>query len=176
MQKIILAANFAANKHRDQRRKDREASPYINHPLALAFVLTNEVTGITDENVIAAAILHDTIEDTDTTTTEISNLFGEAVLRIVLELTDDKNLPKETRKQLQIDNASKLSREAKLVKLADKICNVRDMANSPPINWSLERQLEYFDWTKAVIDGLRGTHTELEVLFDHAYSLKPMAT
>lgn len=176
MQKIILAANFAANKHRDQRRKDREASPYINHPLALAFVLTNEVTGITNEDVIAAAILHDTIEDTDTSTTEISNLFGDTVLSIVLELTDDKTLTKETRKQLQIDNASKLSREAKLVKLADKICNVRDMAYSPPVNWSLERQLEYFEWSKAVIDGLRGTHSELEALFDHAYTLKPVAT
>jgi guanosine-3',5'-bis(diphosphate) 3'-pyrophosphohydrolase len=172
MQKIILAANFAATKHRDQRRKDREASPYINHPLALAFVLTNEVGGIADEDVIAAAILHDTIEDTDTSTTEISDLFGLSVLRIVLEVTDDKSLPKATRKQLQIDHASRLSREAKLVKLADKICNLRDMANSPPLDWSLQRQKEYFDWAKAVVDGLRGTHGKLEELFDQAYNLK----
>lgn len=173
MQKIILAANFAANKHRDQRRKDREASPYINHPLALAFVLTNEVTGIAEEDLIAAAILHDTIEDTDTSTAEISHLFGGTVLRIVLELTDDKSLPKAVRKQLQIDNSSRLSREAKLVKLADKICNLRDMTNSPPLDWELTRQQEYFEWAKAVIDGLRGTHIELEALFDHAYSQKP---
>ncbi|HQS58355.1 MAG: phosphohydrolase [Gallionellales bacterium 35-53-114] len=173
MKKTILAANFAANKHRDQRRKDREASPYINHPLALAFVLTNEVDGITDEDVIAAAILHDTIEDTKTSTSEITNLFGENVLRIVMELTDDKSLPKATRKQLQIDHASHLSREAKLVKLADKICNLRDMAYSPPFDWLLERQQEYFEWAKAVVDGLRGTHVELEALFDQAYSLKP---
>lgn len=173
MQKIILAANFAANKHRDQRRKDREASPYINHPLALAFVLTNEVTGIVEEDVIAAAILHDTIEDTDTSTAEISDLFGGAILRIVLELSDDKSLPKATRKQLQIDNASMLSREAKLVKLADKICNLRDMANSPPFDWTLQRQQEYFDWANAVVDGLRGTHDQLEKLFDEAYGLKP---
>lgn len=173
MQKIILAANFAANKHRDQRRKDREASPYINHPLALAFVLTNEVAGIAEEDVIAAAILHDTIEDTDTSTAEINQLFGGTVLRIVLELTDDKSLPKAVRKQLQIDNASRLSREAKLVKLADKICNLRDMANSPPFDWPLQRQQEYFDWAKAVVDGLRGTHSKLEELFDQAYGLKP---
>jgi GTP diphosphokinase / guanosine-3',5'-bis(diphosphate) 3'-diphosphatase len=173
MKKTIQAANFAANKHRDQRRKDREASPYINHPLALAFVLTNEVDGVSDEDVIAAAILHDTIEDTNASTAEISNLFGEAVLSIVMELSDDKSLPKATRKQLQIDNASMLSREAKLVKLADKICNLRDMANSPPFDWELVRQQEYFDWAKAVVDGLRGTHFELEALFNKAYSLKP---
>jgi guanosine-3',5'-bis(diphosphate) 3'-pyrophosphohydrolase len=173
MQKVILAANFAANKHRDQRRKDREASPYINHPLALAFVLTNEVTGITDEDVIAAAILHDTSEDTDTSTAEINQLFGGIVLRIVLELSDDKSLPKATRKQLQIDNASRLSREGKLVKLADKICNLRDMASSPPFDWTLERQQEYFDWAKAVVDSLRGTHIELEALFDIAFKFKP---
>lgn len=173
MKKIILAANFAANKHRDQRRKDREASPYINHPLALAFVLTNEVGGIADEDVIIAAILHDTIEDTNASTAEIANLFSENVLRIVMELSDDKSLPKATRKQLQIDHASQLSREAKLVKLADKICNLRDMANSPPFDWELIRQQEYFDWAKAVVEGLRGTHIELEALFDQAYSLKP---
>jgi guanosine-3',5'-bis(diphosphate) 3'-pyrophosphohydrolase len=175
MKKIILAANFAATKHRDQRRKDREASPYINHPLALAFVLTNEVEGVDDEDVIAAAILHDTIEDTNTINSEIADLFGDNVLGIVLELTDDKSLPKAIRKQLQIDNASKLSREAKLVKLADKICNLRDMANSPPFDWSLERQQEYFEWAKTVVDGLRGTHSELEALFDHAYGLNPKA-
>jgi guanosine-3',5'-bis(diphosphate) 3'-pyrophosphohydrolase len=173
MKKIIQAANYAAEKHRDQRRKDREASPYINHPLALAYVLTNEVDGIVDENVISAAILHDTIEDTNATASEITNLFGETVLNIVLELSDDKSLPKATRKQLQIDNASTLSREAKIVKLADKICNLRDMAYSPPIDWKLERQQEYFDWAKAVVDGLRGTHVELEDLFDQAFSLKP---
>jgi GTP diphosphokinase / guanosine-3',5'-bis(diphosphate) 3'-diphosphatase len=173
MKKAIGAANFSALKHRDQRRKDRESSPYINHPLALAFVLTNEVSGVDDENVIVAAILHDTLEDTDTTETEIADIFGETVLKIVLEVSDDKTLPKDVRKQLQIDHASQLSREAKLVKLADKICNVRDMANSPPFDWPLARQQEYFDWALAVVDGLRGTHAELERLFDQAYGLKP---
>ena len=172
MKIAIRAANFSALKHRDQRRKDRESSPYINHPLSLAFVLTNEVSGVDDENVIAAAILHDTLEDTDTTEAEIADIFGEAVLKIVLEVTDDKTLPKHVRKQLQIDHASQLSREAKLVKLADKICNVRDMANSPPFDWPVERQHEYFDWSLAVVNELRGTHAELERLFDQAYELK----
>lgn len=172
MKKVILAANFAATKHRDQRRKDREASPYINHPLSLAYVLTNEVSGIMDEDVVAAALLHDTIEDTDTSPAEIAEIFGDNVLGLVLEVTDDKDLPKAVRKQLQIDHAPSLSHGAKLVKLADKICNVRDMANSPPADWALSRQLEYFEWSKAVVDGLRGTHAELESLFDDAYMLR----
>lgn len=171
----MLAANFAATKHRDQRRKDREASPYINHPLALAYVLTNEVGGVIDEEeVIAAALLHDTIEDTDTSYQEIIELFGDSVLSMVLEVTDDKSLTKAARKQQQIDHAPRLSNGAKLIKLADKTCNLRDMANSPPFDWTLIRRQEYFDWAKAVVDsGLRGTHEELEALFDQAYALKP---
>lgn len=176
MKKTILAAYFAADRHRDQRRKDRAASPYINHPLALAYVLTNEVTGVNDENVIAAAILHDTIEDTKTTPLEIAEYFGDEVMRMVMEVTDDKMLPKAMRKQLQIDHAPNLSKGAKMVKLADKICNLRDMANSPPADWTAVRVSEYFEWAKAVVDsGLRGVHDELEALFDAAYSMKPQA-
>ncbi|KAF0812822.1 GTP pyrophosphokinase rsh [Andreprevotia sp. IGB-42] len=173
MNKIIQAAHFAANKHRDQRRKDQVQSPYINHPLALAHVLANEA-GIDDENAIIAALLHDTIEDTATTGEEISALFGPVILGIVLEVTDDTSLPKQQRKQLQIDHAPHLSTAARLVKLADKICNLRDMANSPPADWPLVRRIEYFDWAKAVIDGLRGSHAGLEGLFDEAYGKKPV--
>lgn len=173
MKKLILAANFAANKHRDQRRKDREGSPYINHPLSLAFVLTNEVTDIHDENVVIAALLHDTIEDTQTSQKEISDLFGQTVLGIVLELSDDKTIAGELRKQFQVENAHKLSKEARLVKLADKICNLRDTANSPPFKWAIAKQRDYFDWAKAVVDRMEGTHAELENLFYQAYNRRP---
>jgi len=173
VKKAIQAAAFAAVKHRDQRRKDHAASPYINHPLALANVLCNEVDGIDDPDVIAAALLHDTIEDTDTTEQEIHDAFGHAVAAMVLEVTDDKTLPKAQRKQAQIEHAAHLSHGAKLVKLADKICNVRDMAHSPPASWPLERRIEYFDWAKAVVDGLRGAHPGLEKLFDEAYARRP---
>ena len=172
MKLLLKAIAFAADKHRNQRRKDKIASPYINHPIALADVLANEA-GIEDEKVLIAAVLHDTIEDTDTTEPELAKLFGDEITAIVLEVTDDKALPKAERKRLQIEHALTISRRAKLVKLADKICNLRDMASNPPAEWSLERRQEYFDWAKAVIDGLRSSHPTLERLFDEAFRNKP---
>ncbi|KAA8769471.1 HD domain-containing protein [Burkholderia pseudomallei] len=174
MNKLVAAIAFAADKHRNQRRKDREASPYINHPIALANVLANEA-GVEDERVLIAAVLHDTIEDTETTEQELLRLFGKDVADIVTEVTDDKSLPKAERKRLQVEHAGHISRRAKLVKLADKICNLRDIAKSPPADWSLERKQEYFDWAKDVVDGLRGAHPGLEANFDAAYAARPTA-
>ncbi|MBR7890328.1 HD domain-containing protein [Burkholderia multivorans] len=172
MNKLIAAIAFAADRHRNQRRKDEEASPYINHPIALADVLANEV-GIEDERVIVAAVLHDTIEDTETTEQELLRLFGKDVADIVVEVTDDKSLPKETRKRLQVEHAAHISRRAKLVKLADKICNLRDIAQHPPVDWPLERRQAYFDWAKSVVDRMRGVHPGLEAIFDAAYAARP---
>ena len=171
---ILRALAFAADKHRDQRRKDPQASPYINHPIALARVLCVE-GGVVDAEVLAAAILHDTIEDTETSPAELRREFGEAICRIVLEVSDDKSLPGEERKRLQIENAAAVSEAARLVKLADKICNLRDIAASPPVGWSLARRQRYFDWARAVIDRIRGTHPALEAVFDEAYTLRPSA-
>lgn len=168
---ILRAAAFAADKHRNQRRKDHEASPYINHPLALANLLAQ--AGIGDPEVLAAALLHDTIEDTATTAAEIVESFGDAVAVLVAEVTDDKALSKQERKRLQIEHASTISDGAKLVKLADKICNLRDINASPPADWSLERKREYFDWAKQVVDRLRGIHPELERLFDLEHARRP---
>lgn len=170
--KLLAAIAFAAHKHSDQRRKDAAASPYINHPIALANVLANE-GGIDDERVLIAAILHDTIEDTETTEQELVREFGQEIAGIVMEVTDDIALSKAERKRLQIEHAATISRRAKLVKLADKICNLRDVAGSPPANWSLQRRQEYFDWAKAVIDGLRGAHPALEHIFDETFKLRP---
>jgi len=169
---VLDALAFAAHKHRDQRRKDAAASPYINHPIALANVLVRE-GAVSEPEVIAAALLHDTVEDTQTSPGELRTAFGERVARIVEEVTDDKSLPKAERKRLQIEHAAAISREAKLVKLADKICNLRDMADHPPASWDLVRRREYFDWAKAVIDRLRGVHPGLEAAFDAAYSRRP---
>ena len=166
---ILRAAAFAARKHRDQRRKDAEASPYINHPLELARVLA-EVGGVTDAATLCAALLHDTVEDTDTTFDELQREFGAEIAALVAEVTDDKSLPKTERKRLQIDHATNLSPAAKRVKLADKICNLTDVATSPPVGWSLERRREYFVWAKAVIDRLRGIDARLEAAFDAAYA------
>ena len=172
MNKLLAAIAFAAHKHRDQRRKDAAASPYINHPIALANVLANE-GGIDDERVLIAAILHDTIEDTETTEHELVREFGQEIATIVMEVTDDKSLPKAERKRLQFEHAATISRRAKLVKLADKICNLRDVDGSPPVNWDLTRKQEYFDWAKDVVGGLRGAHPALEHIFDEAYKGRP---
>src|SRR3989304_1952539 len=169
---IFKAIHFAADKHRGQSRKDENNTPYINHSIALANLLTNQA-GISDVNVIAAAILHDTVEDTDATVDDIEDLFGRTVRDIGIEVTDDKSLPSPERKRLQIEHAGKLSHEAKLVKLADKISNLQDIITSPPVRWSLERKREYFDWAKAVINQLRGTNEKLEALFDKVYQQKP---
>ena len=172
MNRLLSALAFAALKHRDQRRKDLAASPYINHPIALANVLANE-GGIDDERVLIAAVLHDTIEDTETTEQELVREFGREIADIVLEVSDDKSLSREERKLLQIEHALHISRRAKLVKLADKICNLRDVANNPPADWSLARRQDYFDWARAVVEGLRGAHPALEHIFDEAYKQRP---
>ena len=161
---LFKALAFSAEKHRTQKRKDIDKSPYINHPIALANILAQR--WVIDENVLCAAILHDTLEDTETTADELRKNFGEKITSIVLEVSDDKSLEKEVRKQLQIDHAASLSKEAKLVKLADKIANITDIINTPPAGWSKERKQEYFAWAKAVVDNLRGVHQGLEGDFD----------
>jgi guanosine-3',5'-bis(diphosphate) 3'-pyrophosphohydrolase len=168
---LIKAMSFAAHKHKDQRRKDKKASPYINHPIGLAEVLVN-IGNVTDINTICAALLHDTVEDTETTAGELTETFGAEISDIVMEVTDDKSLSKEDRKQAQIDHAMHLSKQARAVKLADKICNLGDVSESPP-DWPLERRQQYFDWARNVIDGLRGDWSELEAEFDRRYQLRP---
>ena len=172
MNTLVAALAFAARKHCHQRRKDVAASPYINHPIALANVLANEA-GIDDEYVLIAAILHDTLEDTETTKEELAQKFGEEIAGIVCEVSDNNDLPKAERKRLQVERAGLLTHRARLVRLADKICNLRDIAASPPAGWPLERQRAYYDWARSVIDGMRGTHPLLEKLFDEACRARP---
>ncbi len=162
---FLKALNFSAEKHRHQRRKDTAASPYINHPIEVAYILWT-IGEVHDEAAIIAAILHDTIEDTDTTPEEIRLSFGDEVLGLVLEVSDDKSLPKLERKQNQITHSPHLSRRAKQIKLADKICNVRDIAYAPPDHWPQQRRIDYLQWAREVIDGLRGANEKLEKHFD----------
>ena len=169
---LLSAISFAAHKHRDQRRKDAAASPYINHPIALAHLLAT-TGGVDDIVVLQAAILHDTVEDTETTYEELVQRFGGAVADVVAEVTDDKSLPKTRRKELQVEHAPHKSREAALVKLADKTCNLLDVANAPPVGWTLVRRQDYFDWAKKVVDGLPPVNVELKAVFDAAFALRP---
>ncbi|TVP62335.1 MAG: bifunctional (p)ppGpp synthetase/guanosine-3',5'-bis(diphosphate) 3'-pyrophosphohydrolase [Leptolyngbya sp. LCM1.Bin17] len=162
---LLETLHFAAVKHQDQRRKNIEATPYINHPIAVAKLLVDEGQ-VTDLVTLQAAILHDTLEDTNTTATELEEHFGATVRQVVEEVTDDKRLPKEERKRLQIEHAPHLSSQAKPIKIADKISNVQDMITSPPVGWPLERRLAYLDWSEQVIAGCRGSNPPLEALYD----------
>jgi (p)ppGpp synthase/HD superfamily hydrolase len=166
---LFKALHFAADKHRDQRRKNIEASPYINHPIEVAELLAR-VGDVQDLVTLQAAILHDTLEDTKTTVEELDAAFGAEVRHVVEEVTDDKRLPKVERKRLQIEHASHLSSRAKHVKLADKISNVRAVTQTPPANWPLTRRQEYLDWTEKVVAGLRGCNPQLEKLYDEVLS------
>ncbi len=162
---LLQAFKYAADKHREQRRKD--GPPYVNHPIDVAEMLWR-VGGVRDISILVAAILHDVVEDTDATRGDVSTLFGDEVAAIVQEVTDDKTLPKHRRKQLQVENAAHKSKAAKLIKLADKITNVRDVGSSPPASWSLDRKIEYLDWSERVVAGLRGVNQPLEDCYDNA--------
>lgn len=168
IKRFTKCVDFAAIKHRDQRRKDSEETPYINHPIGVANILANE-GDVTDLDVLLAAILHDTVEDTDTSFEEIEEHFGADIKNIVMEVTDDKSLPKMERKRLQIEHAKTVSPKAKLVKLADKLYNLRDLQRCTPHGWTAERVSEYFIWAKKVVDNLRGTNSKLERLLDDIF-------
>lgn len=164
--KILLeAAVFAAKKHTGQKRKGKEGEPYINHPLEVANILAS-IGGVDDPDVLTAGLLHDTVEDTGTTHDEIAERFGSRAADIVMEVTDDKSLPKQERKRLQIEHAPHLSHGAKLVKLADKISNIRDVIERPAEDWDDQRRREYVEWGVSVVAGLRGMNAALEAEFD----------
>jgi len=163
--RLLQALHFSADKHRNQRRKDRSASPYINHPIEVATVLAT-VAGVSDLTTLIAAVLHDTLEDTNTSSEELEQKFGREVRLLVEEMTDDKRLPKQERKRLQVEHARAASHRAKLIKLGDKICNVRDVTHAPPDGWSSARRREYLDWTEQVVAGCRGASAALERYYD----------
>ena len=163
---LLRAIAFAADRHRKQKRKDRAKTPYINHPVEVASLLA-DVGGVVDLNVLLAAVLHDTVEDTGTKPRELEAMFGKEVRRLVEALTDNKRLHKATRKRLQIEHAPHLPPGAKLIKLGDKITNVREVADKPAIGWSLARRREYLDWAARVAVGCRGVNPALEAKFDH---------
>jgi (p)ppGpp synthase/HD superfamily hydrolase len=162
---ILKALHFSADKHRHQRRKDVKATPYINHPIEVAELLSG-IGDVRDLTTLQGAILHDTIEDTETTPEELESSFGSEVRHVVEEVTDNKHLPKTERKRLQVEHAPHLSLRAKQIKLADKIANVKSVTHTPPADWSLKRRLEYLDWSEQVVAGLRGCCPSLEKLYD----------
>ncbi len=167
---FIQSLDFAARRHSGQRRKDAAASPYINHPIEVARVLWEE-GDVRDPVLLAAAILHDTVEDTETTDAELRNLFGSQVAGVVAEVTDDKRLPKDERKRLQVEHAPHLSLRARQLKTADLICNVHGFIDSPPAKWPLSRQRGYLDWAEQVFGGCCGSNPALDSLFRQTLSV-----
>jgi (p)ppGpp synthase/HD superfamily hydrolase len=163
----VAAAEFAAKRHVSQRRKGAQAEPYFNHLAEVAALIADATDG-SDAALVAAGYLHDTLEDTPTEYEELTSLFGEDVASLVAAVTDDKSLPKAERKQLQIEHAAKAAPRARLLKVADKISNLRSLAASPPADWDSGRTLEYVDWAEKVVAGCRKLNPRLDALFDAA--------
>ncbi len=163
---LMKALRLSAERHKDQRRKDKQASPYINHPIQVAEMLWR-IGGVNDMVALIAALLHDTLEDTETTAAELESFFGLEISTVVQEVSDDSSLPSPERKRLQIEHAPHISKRAQQVKLADKICNIYDITHqAPPRGWSVERKQAYLDWSDAVVAGLRGCNSQMESYYD----------
>ena len=168
MDLVFKALKFASTKHQFQSRKGKSNPPFINHLIDVSYIL-QKYGEINDQDILAAAFLHDTIEDTDTSYEELNNQFNENIANMVLDLTDDKSLPANERKRQQILKATTLKANSRMIKLADKISNIKDITLDPPNNWSDERLLAYLHWAKDVVDQIRETNEKLENLFDEWY-------
>jgi (p)ppGpp synthase/HD superfamily hydrolase len=170
VQRILSAARFAAAKHAQQKRKGAGGEPYVNHLIEVADLIAASNDEL-DTELVMAGFLHDTVEDTGVSLTELTERFGHDVAELVAEVTDDKSLPDKTRKRLQVETAPHKSQRAQTLKLADKLSNLRAILTSPPVGWSLERKREYFQWAKAVVDGLAAPNPRLKSEFDKTYNM-----
>ena len=166
VEQVLAAAQYAAEKHAGHKRKGGE--PYVNHLIEVAHLVSTALAE-PDANLLMAALLHDAIEDVGVTAEDLTDRFGQDVTDLVLEVTDDKSLPKEVRKRLQIEHAPKLSVRAQVIKLADKISNLRSILTSPPRGWDYERKQQYFEWGKQVVDGLSAPNPALKAEFEKTY-------
>jgi len=169
---VARALDFAARKHSGQRRKGVQAEPYVNHLTEVALLLA-EATDGADPALVMAGLLHDTIEDTDTTREELAAAFGEEVASLVVEVTDDTSLDRESRKRMQVQTAPTKSRRARMIKIADKIANLRSIAESPPVGWSTRRKQDYVAWAREVVAACGHTNDVLERLFEEAAAAQP---
>jgi len=170
VQRILAAAKFAAEKHAAQKRKGAAQEPYVNHLIEVAQLIASS-SEVLDTELVMAGLLHDTIEDVGATAEELEWRFGADVAALVVEVTDDKSLPKEVRKALQVKNAPHKSARAQVIKLADKISNLRSILASPPATWSIERKREYLEWARQVVEGLSSPNPTLKAEFDRTYRL-----
>jgi (p)ppGpp synthase/HD superfamily hydrolase len=161
---VTRAADFAARAHTAQHRKGLAKEPYVNHLTEVTALLTEAIGG-DDPELIAAAYLHDTLEDTATVYEDLVAQFGVEVAKLVAEVTDDKSLPKAERKRLQVETMTRKSLRAQLLKIADKTSNLRSLVSSPPAGWSKARLMEYIEWAEAVVCQARGRNAVLDAAF-----------
>ena len=165
---VMRAADFAERAHRKQRRKDAEATPYVNHVVEVGYLLAQ--AGCDDE-VVAAGLLHDTIEDTGVTYAELAGEFGTRIADLVAAVTDDKSLPKQERKERQVEHARDASADVGAIKTADKTSNLRSIHAAPPAGWSMERRVEYVAWAHRVVSSLPEPNEALMIEYHAARSL-----
>ncbi len=165
--RLARAYRFAAEAHEGQKRKGERGEPYVNHLIEVADLVADATDGA-DIDLIIAALLHDTVEDTPVTPADLTREFGARVAGLVGEVTDDKSLPQAERKRLQVEHAPHLSHGAQIIKLADKTSNVRAIIASPPKDWSAQRRADYVDWARQVADICRPASPRLAALFDEA--------
>jgi (p)ppGpp synthase/HD superfamily hydrolase len=167
---VARAFDFAARAHAAQRRKGMRAEPYVNHLAEVALLLA-EATGGEDPALVAAGLLHDTIEDTDTSREQLEREFGPEIAGIVAEVTDDKSLPQHERKERQVRSAPGKSARARMLKVADKTANLRSVLESPPVGWSRRRKAEYFAWSRRVVEACGAVSDYLEARFREAHAM-----
>lgn len=165
---VVRAAYFAGEKHRLQRRSDIEQTPYINHPLELAHILTEE-GDIYCMDTICASLLHDTLEDTETSPEELNKHFGEIITSIVIEVSNDMTLNSQQRREYELRKVASLSNKAKLVKIADKLANIRDVSTMPPAGWTREKKQNYFDFALEIVDQVKDASPRLHQIFLRDY-------
>lgn len=157
--RVLRATEYAATKHAGQRRKNKAAEPYVNHVIEVANLLTQ--VGVTDPNVLCAALLHDVVEDCGVTLHEVVRHFGYEVMDLVCACSDDKTLPKVERKKLQIEHAKMAREGARLIKMADKLSNLSQLAEDPPVDWSPAVVRGYALWSMAVVNAMPYTNALL---------------
>ena len=161
VERVLDGLSYAAECHQFQKRKNTKGTPYISHPIEVAESIIT-IGKVYDADIIIAALLHDTIEDTQATFHDIRARFGDKVEGYVREVTDDKSLSSAKRKKLQIIHAPQKSKGAAIVKLSDKLYNLNNLLRDPPVEWTRERIDQYFQWAQTVVDNLPDANKPLK--------------
>lgn len=166
---VLEAVGFAAEGHNGQLRENPEKTPYIIHPIRVTEHLMT-IANVHERDILVAALLHDTVEDTKITFADIQKSFGTTAEGYVRELTDNMSLPQEERMKLQIETAPKKSLAAAQIKLADKYDNLKSLQSNPPATWDQKKIDEYFLSAKKVTSSLPAANVPLKKAVDDVIS------